>query len=175
MKQSPVLFREVQRWRDVWWVMLFVLGLAAMQWWGFIIQVVGGVPWGNKPAPDGMLLVLWLFFGIGFPLFFMWLHLLVEVHPGAITVRYRPFIKRVIPLSEIAHVEARVYRPLAEFGGWGVRGWGKRVAYNVSGNTGVELTLVDGRRIMLGSRHPAELAGAIFKAMPGRHDLFQAR
>ena len=99
MTNNPPLYREVQRWRDVWWVMLLVLGLAAMQWWGFIVQIVGGVPLGDRPAPDGMILVFWFFFGLAFPLFFMWLHLLVEVRPEAITVRYRPFINRVIPLG----------------------------------------------------------------------------
>lgn len=168
MKDDTLLYREIQRWRDVAWVMLVVFGLAALQWWAFLQQWVGGSPLGSNPAPDGMLLLFWLFFGIGFPLFFLWLHMLVEVRPEAVKVQYRPFINRVIRLDEIAHVEVRIYRPLLEFGGWGVRGWGNRVAYNVNGNTGVELTLIDGRRVLLGSRHAAELAGAIFKAWQGR-------
>jgi hypothetical protein len=168
MMNDTVLYREVQRWRDVGWVMLLVLGVAALQWWAFLQQMFMGIPFGNNPAPDAMLLIFWLFFGIGLPLFFLWLHLVVEVRSEAVIVRYRPFINRAIPMNEIAHVEARVYRPMMEFGGWGIRGWGNRVAYNVSGNTGVELTLIDGRRILLGSRHAAELAGAIYKAWGGR-------
>ena len=55
-----------------------------------------------------------------------------------------------------------------------VHGGGK-VATRLAERLELVVQMVDGRRIMLGSRHPAELAGAIFKAMPGRHDLFQAR
>lgn len=168
MSEDNLLYREIQRWRDVGWVMLLIFGLAALQWWAFLQQMVVGVPFGENPAPDGMMLLLWLFFGIFFPLFFLWFHLVVEVRPGTVTVLYRPFIDRNIAMNEIAHVEVRVYRPLMEFGGWGVRGWMNRVAYNVNGNTGVELTLIDGRRILLGSRHAAELAGAIYKVWPGR-------
>jgi hypothetical protein len=35
------------------------------------------------------------------------------------------------------------------------------MAYNVSGNQGVDLTLRDGRRVMLGSQRADELAAAI--------------
>ena len=167
MNQSPILFREVQRWRDVWWVMLLVFALAALPWSIFLVQVVGGEPVGNNPASNGVALIIALIFGGGFPLFFLWLQMVVEVWPEAVVVYYRPFVNRAIPLAQIVHVEPRVYGPLREFGGWGVRGWGGRVAYNVSGNTGVELTLADGRRVMLGSQRSAELAQAIYIAHSG--------
>jgi hypothetical protein len=35
------------------------------------------------------------------------------------------------------------------------------MAYNVSGNRGVEVELTDGRTVMVGSRRPDELAGAL--------------
>ena len=38
----PVLFREVQRFRDVWWVMALVFGVAALQWYIFLGQIIGG-------------------------------------------------------------------------------------------------------------------------------------
>ncbi len=46
----PLLFREVQRFRDVWWVMALVFGVAALQWYIFLGQIVGGAPVGNNPA-----------------------------------------------------------------------------------------------------------------------------
>jgi hypothetical protein len=166
MNRETPLYHEVQRWRDVWWVMAVVIGLAALQWWIFLQQLIFG-PVGNNPASDGVLFVIWLVFGVGFPLFFWWLHLMIEVWPGVVVVRYRPFVNRRIPIDQIARAEPRVYRPLTEFGGWGIRGWGGRIAYNVSGNTGVELTLVDGRRVLLGTRRAPELAAAIYKAGGG--------
>jgi hypothetical protein len=157
----PVLFREVQRFRDVWWIMVLVFGVAATQWWIFLGQIVGGVPAGNRPAPDVVVLLVWLLCGIGLPVLFLLLGLEVEVSPNAVIIRFTPLFTRVIDKREIADVEALTYRPLREFGGWGVRGWGGRVAYNVRGDQGVELTLHDGRHVLIGTQRAPELAAAI--------------
>ena len=158
---KPVLFREVQRFREVWWVMALVLGLSGLQWWMAWQQLVRGVPVGNNPGSNLMVFTFWLIFGIGFPLFFWFLRLEVEVYPDAVTIRYVPLTRRVIPKVEIARVEPRHYSPLGEFGGWGIRGWGGRIAYNVRGKEGVELTLTDGRVVLIGSQRAAELGMAI--------------
>ncbi|RIK23977.1 MAG: hypothetical protein DCC51_01845 [Anaerolineae bacterium] len=162
-----VLYHETQRWRDVWWVMALVFGLAAIQWWIFFVQIVQGIPVGNNPGSDALVIVIWIIFGIGFPVFFLLLKMVVEVVPGAIIIVFRPFVNRRILMGEIAHLEPKVYRPLREYGGWGVRGIGGRIAYNVRGNAGVELTLIDGRRVMIGTQHPGELAEAIYKSWSG--------
>jgi hypothetical protein len=159
LKTTP-LFREEQRFRDVWWVMLLVFGLAALQWGIAIQQLLFGRPVGNNPAPDGMVVVLWLVFGVGFPLFFLRLGMVVTVYDDRVDIRYTPLFHRVIPKQTITRAVARTYSPLREFGGWGVRGWGGRVAYNVRGDRGVELTLTDGRVVLLGSQQPEALAAA---------------
>ena len=51
--------------------------------------------------------------------------------------------------------------PIREYGGWGIRGFRSKRAYNVTGDRGVELTLVDGRKVGIGSRRAGELADAI--------------
>lgn len=158
---SPIIiFHEEQRFRQ-WWVWLMVYGVAAIQWWGFIQQIVVGIPWGNNPGPDWMMWLFWVLFGIGLPVFFHILKLTVEVTPEQIFVGYRPLTKRIIPLSDVAAVEARTYKAIREYGGYGLRGTRRNTAYNVSGNRGVELTLRDGRQVMIGSQRAAELALAI--------------
>ena len=158
------LFREEQGFRQ-WWLALIVGVVAALQWWGFIQQIVLGEPWGNNSAPDWMMVVLWLVFGIGLPIFFFWfLKLIVTVTQDEVTISFRPFTRRTIPLTDIEAFEARDYRPVREYGGWGIRGWGNRRAYNVSGNRGVDLKLVDGREIMIGSQQTDELEQAIRQA-----------
>lgn len=72
-----------------------------------------------------------------------------------------PFYQRRIALTEIASVESVTYSPLPEYGGWGIRGWGKDTALNARGNRGVRLILRDGRRILIGSQRPDELAAAL--------------
>ena len=99
---SPIIiFHEEQRFRQ-WWVWLMVYGVAALQWWGFIQQIVLGKPWGNNPGPDWMMWLFWVLFGIGLPVFFHILKLTVEVTPEHIFVGYRPLTKRIIPLSDVA-------------------------------------------------------------------------
>lgn len=149
---------------SVWWVMLLVLGIAAMLWWGFIQQIVLGRPWGSKPAPDWMMWLFWLAFGIGLPLFFLRLRLIVDVFPEVVVIRYVMLTTRRIPTADIDSFRALTYRPLRDYGGWGVRGLGRRVAYNVKGNQGVELTLRDGRIVLIGSQEPQALALALTAA-----------
>lgn len=158
-----IIFNEDQRFRQ-WWVWLVVFGVAALQWWGFIQQIVLGKPWGDNPGPDWMVGLFWLLFGIGLPVFFYTLRLTVEVTPDHIFIGYHPLTKRIIPLNDVERVEARTYKAIREYGGYGLRGARRNTAYNVSGNQGVELTLSDGRRVMIGSQRAAELALAIDSA-----------
>jgi hypothetical protein len=96
--------------------------------------------------------------------------LVTEVRYDGVYIRYTPFHRsfRCLPFSEIESYEARTYSPIAEYGGWGIRwGWkggNRNIAYNVSGNKGVQLVLKDGRRILIGSQKPEELVAAIKSA-----------
>ena len=105
---------------------------------------------------------MWLLFGLGLPAFFLVLRLVTEVFADRLVVGLAPFRRRAIPLADIAEAKAVTYRPLADFGGWGVRWAGSRgVAYNASGDRGVQLVLRDGRRVLVGSQRPEELALAL--------------
>ena len=157
----PVLFREVQRFKQPWlWIIIY--GIAALAWYGFVQQIIFGRPFGSNPAPDWMMWLLLLLIGVGLPWFFHSLRLIVEVREDCIYIRYAPLTTRRIPFVDVVRFEARTYEPVREYGGWGIMGWShKRVAYNVSGNEGVELELVSGQRVMIGSQRSQELAAAI--------------
>ena len=148
-------FREVQK-LDQWWILVIIYGLALMMWAMFVVQIILGRPVGNNPSPDWTMWLLWIFVGIGLPIAWRRMHLLVEVREEGIYIRFIPFARRVIPFSEVADFEARTYDPVREYGGWGIRrGWGTgKRAYNTSGNQGVELTMQDGGKIMIGSQRP---------------------
>jgi len=161
-----VIFYEVQYMRRVWWVMFLVVGIAAMMWWGFIQQIIFGEPWGTNPAPDWMMWLLLLIFGLVFPLAFYWMRLIVEVLDDSVSIRYIPLTRINILLSDIQDVEAIIYKPLQDYGGWGIRRRSNRKAYNVSGNRGVEITLHDGRIVMIGSQKAEEMALAIRSQLP---------
>jgi hypothetical protein len=166
------VYKEEQRFRQSW-VWGIVLVVAALGWWSFIQQIVLGRPFGENPAPDWGVWLLWLFIGVGLPVLFVFIRLVLEVTVDAVIIRYRPLKKRRIPLADIDQAKVRTYNAIKEYGGWGIKGWSFRnVAYNVSGDRGVELTLRDGRRVMLGSQRPEELAQAIEtqRAAAKKHD-----
>lgn len=161
LPSAPPLFREEQRFRAPW-LWLLILLVVAVNWWTFVQQIVLDKPAGNRPGPNWLVWLMWLLFGVGLPLFFYRLALVVEVYDDAVYVRLRPLVNRRIPTEEIQEVEAATYRPIWEYGGWGVRGVSRRnVAYNVSGNRGVRLTLRDGSRVLIGSQQPEALTAAI--------------
>lgn len=68
-----------------------------------------------------------------------------------------PLIKRIVPYAEILDLESTEYRPLMEFGGWGVRGVGRRKAWTARGNRAVVLTLTGDRELYVGSDNPQRL------------------
>lgn len=106
----------------------------------------------------------WLWPGATLALAFNLLCLRTRVTATAVTVTFGalfPFYRRRIALCEIASAEAVTYSPLAEYGGWGIRGWGHNVALNARGDRGVRLTLCDGRRLLIGSQKPEALAAAL--------------
>ena len=65
------------------------------------------------------------------------------------------------PLNEFVAANPETYRPIMEFGGWGIRGFGSNRALNMRGSQGVRLTFANGRRLMVGSCLPSELASAM--------------
>jgi hypothetical protein len=118
--------------------------------------------------------LIWLFIGVGLPLLFGVIALVLEVTAEEVSVNYRPFKHRAIAVRDIEQVHVRTYSAVKEYGGWGIKGWSKdNVAYNVSGNRGVELTLRDGSRIMLGSQRADELAAALEGQLRHRRPVAQ--
>ena len=70
-------------------------------------------------------------------------------------------VKRRIGFDEIESAEATEYRPLRDYGGWGLRISGKGKAYNMRGDRGVQLVLKNGGRVLIGSQRDQELEAAI--------------
>jgi hypothetical protein len=126
---EEVLFREVQQFRQPWlwavvlaWpaIMLLVFG------YGLFRQAVLGQPWGSSPMPTDalalatcvptvvLLCFAWLFYAV---------KLITEVRRDGLYIRFWPLAWRRIGYDQIIECEARVYHPIREYGGWGIR-WG---------------------------------------------------
>lgn len=156
-----VVYSEKQRFTQ-WWLWLLLAGVAGLGWWLFVEQLVLGHPVGDEPLPDWAAWLLWALMGVGLPAFFGSIALFTEVTSDRIILHYRPMRTRIILLADIKEVTVRTYSPVREYGGWGIKGWSVRnVAYNVSGDRGVQLVLGNERKVLVGSRRPEELAAAI--------------
>jgi hypothetical protein len=174
MTTQSVRFREEQRVRQVWiWVLTLPLcvGVIGFFGWAMVEQLVRDRPVGNQPMSDLMLMIIGPLFillmaGI---LWMMWVaRLVTEVRDDGIYIRFFPIHRGFHGFfwKEIESFEARTYRPLREYGGWGIRFGSGGKAYNVSGNRGLQLALGGGRsgRVLIGSQHPEELAMAVESA-----------
>jgi len=133
-------------------------------------QLLLGKPFGSNPAPDLALVIIGIIFGFGFPIFFFFLNLTTEVRKGGLYYRFSPFHLsfRRIALEDLTSYEAQTYSPVKDYGGWGIRYGRGGAAYNVSGNRGVQLEFANGKRILIGSQRPEELAEAIRRALGTR-------
>ena len=155
-------YREVQYIRQTWITAILVVPLGIVLF-GLFQQVVLGRPWGNKPVSNQAFILI----GTALCAFVVWLlnlKMVTEVRPDALFVGFRVlWWPRRIAMQEIASARAITYRPIAEYGGWGMR-WSFRdssMAYTARGDRAVEIVLQDGRRILIGSQRPEELETAI--------------
>ena len=160
-------FCEIQRFRQTWiWVLVLPISLFLIILFGYgmVKQLIFGHSWGSRPLSDTALAIigpLWILFGIGLAYLFYSMKLVTEVRSDGLYIRFFPLTHREIPFEDIRRCEVRTYSPIREFGGWGIRYGRKAKAYNVSGNRGVQLELSNGKRLLIGSQRPEELARAI--------------
>jgi len=167
--ENDVIFREQQKF-NLWLALVIACSMALavviasfallqmlsqhpLQIWTMILLIIGR-----------MLLP------VGFGIFFFIYKLEIEVNSDGLHVRSFPFHVRYrkIPAEDLSECYARTYRPIREYGGWGIRyGFRKRSgkAYNMSGNKGVQLIFKNGKRLLIGSQKPDELAEAIESIM----------
>lgn len=145
--------------------LLFIVVPIVVLAWVQLIWLLAGdqVLLGEDTGSDRLAVwIVWAIAGLGVPLLVATIRLQVEVTDAVVRVRFRPFLRREIPLDRIERVEAVTYRPVRGYGGWGLRlGRGGRIAYSVRGDEGVEIDVREGRHVLIGSSRPAALRDAI--------------
>jgi Family of unknown function (DUF6141) len=143
----------------VWPAVFFICVIA-------FLQLIRGVEIGQKPAPDSVMIALWLVVGILIPLFFLTSHLSVTLTKQDICIKYFPFATQILPLSDIVRAEVRRSNALQEYGGWGSRfspSYGR--GYTIKGVEGVQLELRSGQKVFVGSASVSRLADYLHKQL----------
>ena len=166
-RDTEVTFREVQKFRQrALWILLLITDFLTLILFGYGIfkQLIMGQSWGSRPMPDSVLVIvgaLTILLLSVLTYAFYRMKLVTEVRNDGLSIRFFPLTTQIIPFEHIRTCKAREYHPIREYGGWGIRYGIKGKAYNVSGNRGVQLELIQGKSLLIGSQRPEELAHAI--------------
>lgn len=146
-----LLFDEVQSFSGQLWLAIC----------GFVTATIAIAMVAMPPDQRGTgLMVMILIVGV-LVLFRHWFRLTTRIDRIAIEVRFPLGLGRRIVLTDIAEATAITYRPLADFGGWGIRFGSQGTIYSTAGNRAVRLVTRDGARVLIGSARPEALLDAL--------------
>jgi len=133
-----------------------------------------GIPFGSEQVPNIIIFVILIIIAF-VPLLFGRTITVVNEKEVKVSFGYLGWFKKRIPLSDIQQVEVVSYKPLIQFGGWGIKSGkfrGEKVGcYSLKGNKGVLLTLSSDTRVcisktkklIIGSQMPEKLFDALVK------------
>ena len=162
-------FKEIQRFNQ-WWLMaiLFIPFFEALAFMLSDYQNKGEI------QPDSIYFLISISFIVS--IIFV-CKLIVEINERGITYRFFPFnVKsKHLAWSEIEMVYIRTYKPLWEFGGWGIRRTlnnGK--AYTIKGNIGLQLELKNGKRMLIGTSSAQKLEAYLLH-IKSKHSIIAIR
>lgn len=143
---------------DQWWFKLLLYAGAGFCLYACVQQLVYKIPFGDKPVSDTGLILMCL----GYVLFYWFFHLVrleFSISTDGISYRFRPFHKneRNIKAEQIKSVTIEKYKPIVEYGGWGIRYGRKGLAMTTAGNRGLRIVLHSGKTLLIGVLDPEEL------------------
>ena len=161
-EKNNIIFHEEQQFRQVW-VWIFIIFPTIIIWYITIQELLFNNPVGNSNASKEMIFVFWIGFGILFPLLFYKLKLITNVRQDGLYVKFAPFhfSFKKIQLDNLKRHYVRVYNPIREYGGWGIKYGKMGKVYNVSGNRGMQLEFTDRKGLLIGSQKSEQLDSAI--------------
>jgi hypothetical protein len=166
---NTIDFKEIQRFKT-WWAWIGVAALNVLFMYAIVQQIILSIPFGPKPAPDFVLILVELFFLLVF-IFLISIKLKTSITDTGIYYRFNPFQfkETEIEWHELKDAYIREYNSLYEYGGWGIRKGsaktGKAVNTSASSNKGLQLLFNDGKQLLIGTRRPDEIQLMIDEAV----------
>ena len=144
-------YYEIQKFNH--WLIKLFLALPILI---FLTGVVLGKTQSEQGTPMLIAAVVTLFVSV--LLYFTKLE--TRVDELGITIRYFPFqrVYYYVKWEEIKAAQVRTYKPIMEYGGWGLRySFKNGKAYNIAGNQGLQLELKSGKKFLIGTQKSEEL------------------
>ena len=165
---EKVLFKEEQRFTQ-WWMWLIIITSCSVPLVLITIELMQSTP---ESADYNSLLVNLIVISVMCLIFttvFLVLRLKTEITETEIRVKYPPFMRRwrIFKIDEIERYEVRRYKPIKEYGGYGVRKnmFRKNKAFNIKGNIGLQLYLKNGESVLIGTQQKQAIDYAMRKMM----------
>ncbi len=155
--KEEVLFNEKQRFTQ-WWIWVIIFMACIIPLWQIYTAIINYQNALSNPSTYIGLITILLLMGL-----LLSTKLETKIQNDGINVRFIPFIfkYKVYNWDLIDKVYLRKYNPIVEYGGWGLRGFGKNRAFNISGNQGLQLEFKDGRRLLIGTHKPDEMKDVV--------------
>ena len=93
--------------------------------------------------------------------FFYFIRLDTSIDRTGVSFKFFPFhfTFKVLEWDEIEKAYLRTYNPIMDYGGWGIKYGlgGKGMAYNISGNKGLQIVKKTGKKILIGTQLSADV------------------
>ena len=138
-------YYEIQQFRQIWvWLILLLVEFALL----FTIL---------SAMINLLVSIIIISIGFGFIWLFYRMKLITTINEDGINIIFAPFTNFIIPFNKIKKYQIRQYRPIIEYGGWGIRYSKYGKAYNVSGKIGLQIELSNGKRLLIGTQNPDTL------------------
>lgn len=160
------IFKEEQRFNQLWLIILIIVSTIVPI--GVYVKEYAENP-DNFTNLEIIGVIFLILFASGFIFFFK---LTTRIDDKGIHYKFFPFHWKLktIAWQDINKAYVRTYDPLGEYGGWGLKGgilWNKSKgkAINVSGDIGIQLELLNGKKLLIGTqkRNEAESVLATYK------------
>jgi hypothetical protein len=154
-------FNEMQMFTQWWlWTLLSIVGLIPV--YGIYKQFIIGDPWGDNPMSNiGLLVFAGLVFGLIY--FFTKLTLETEIDNEKIAINFLPLTSKTWYWEDVESWEIIDY---GFVGGWGIRFSRKGTVYNVDGRIGLLITMLDGKKYIIGTQKYKELEDFLINLKP---------
>lgn len=151
-------FKEEQKFTQ-WWLWLILIGIAILPVFSVFEHLLQEVESTKTRSVVGIIGYYLFVFAI--IALFLIMRLKTEIDQNEITMQFVPFLKKRVSWAEIKSAKIVNY---GFVGGWGIRfGTQYGTVYNIKGNKGLALELLNGKKFLIGTQKETELAKTIEK------------
>jgi len=158
---STIYFKEIQKVSLNWKWVLFI-ALYILMAWALVEQFYEH----KYDIPGVISIVFSIVIIVFFNVIILCTKLETEINQNSISYQFKPFHRkpRVIELGDISEIYLRQFKPYKEYGGYGIQ---RKLKYGqsftVSGRSGLQIIIKNGKKILIGTQKPKEIETIVKK------------